>query len=128
MQHSVIVAEGDTPQELLHERLDGDGIQLSVLSSRIHILLQVLVHVLEYQHEFVFRVDDVVQGDYVLMPQLFHQGDFSDGCRRCSFLRIEMYFFECHQLAILPVSAFEDLACQSGEGEGEGCCIGSTVA
>lgn len=60
VQYSVFMAEGDPLQKLVHERLDGDVVQLTATAAGIHVFLQILVHVFEDQHEFVFRVDDIV--------------------------------------------------------------------
>jgi hypothetical protein len=47
VEHAVLVAEGDAPQQLIHEGLDGGGIQSSPLAAGVHVHLEVLVHVLE---------------------------------------------------------------------------------
>lgn len=60
VQHSVFMAEGDSLQKLVHERFDGDIVQLTATSAGIHVFLQILVHVFEDQHEFVFGVDDIM--------------------------------------------------------------------
>lgn len=60
VQYSVVMAEGDSLQKLVHERFDGDVVQLTATAARIHVLLQVLVHVFEDQHELILRVDDIM--------------------------------------------------------------------
>lgn len=73
VQDAVLVAEGNTAEQLVHERLDSHGIQLASVASRIHVLFQILVHVLKHEHQLVLSVDDVVQRDDVLVLQLFHE-------------------------------------------------------
>jgi hypothetical protein len=54
-------------------------------------------------------VDDIVEADYVLVLQLFHQRDLAD-CRGWgALLGIEVDFLESYKLASLSVSTFEDL-------------------
>lgn len=60
VQYSVFMTEGDSLQKLVHERLNGDVVQLTATAAGIHVFLQILVHVFEDQHEFIFRVDDIV--------------------------------------------------------------------
>lgn len=80
------MAEVDASEELVHERLDGGRLQGSSLALCIHVALEVTVHKLEYEHKFVFGVDNIVKGDDILVLELFHQGDFSNGGRRCALL------------------------------------------
>ena len=79
VEDAVFVAEGDALQELVHEGFDGDEVQGAVVAAAVHVFLQVLVHVFEDEHEFVFCVDDIVEGDYVLVFELFHERDFANG-------------------------------------------------
>ena len=79
VQDPVFVAEGDASEELVHEGLDGGGVECSSVAAGVHIFLQVLVHVLEDEHELVLGVDDIVQRDDVLVLELLHQGDLADG-------------------------------------------------
>lgn len=60
VQDAVLVAKSDAAQQLVHERLDGHGIQLASVAARVHVFLQVLVHVLKHEHELVLGVDDIV--------------------------------------------------------------------
>jgi hypothetical protein len=66
------VAEGDAAEELLHEGFDGDVVELATVAARVHVLFEVLVHVFEDEHELVFGVDDVVEGDDVFVLEFFH--------------------------------------------------------
>lgn len=93
----------------MHEGLDGNGIKHAAVASRIHVLLKILVHVLEDEHELVLGVDDIVQADNVLVLQLFHQRDFADGGTRCAFFGIKVDLFQSNKLAGLAVATFEDL-------------------
>ena len=75
----------------------------------IHVLLQIPVHVLKDEHEFVLGVDDIVQRNDALMFQFLHQRDLSDSRRRGPFFGIEMDFFECDEFSGLAVPSFEHL-------------------
>lgn len=55
------MTEGDSAEELVHEGLDGGRIERPAVAARVHVPLEVLVHKLEDEHEFVLGVDDVVQ-------------------------------------------------------------------
>ena len=72
MENPVLVAERNAPQQLVHERFDGKVVELAVIASRIHVSLQVLVHEFENEHQLVFGMDHVVEGEDVLMFELFH--------------------------------------------------------
>jgi hypothetical protein len=109
VQDSIGVAEVNALQELMHKGFDGGRGQCSSLALCVHVLLQVLVHVFEHQHELILGVDNIVKADNVLVLQLLHQGDLSDCCRGCAFFRIEVDFLECYQLSGLSIAAFEDL-------------------
>ena len=109
VEDAILVAEGDAPKELVHERLDGDIVQLPAVAIGVHVLLQVLVHVLEDEHQFVFRVDDIVEGDDALVLQLLHQRDLADGRRRRSLLRVKVDLLQGHHLAGLAIPSLEDL-------------------
>jgi hypothetical protein len=76
----------------------------------MHVALEIsLVHVFEDEHEFVLGVDDIVQGDYILVLQLFHQRDFANGGAGGAFFEVEVDLLESNELAGLTVSSFEDL-------------------
>lgn len=72
MQNPILVTELDSLQDLVHEGFDSDIVQLASTSSGIHVFLQVFIHVFKYQHEFVFGVDDIIEGDNVFMFEFFH--------------------------------------------------------
>ena len=110
MQDAVLVAEVDALEELVHEGLDGGGLEGAALAVGVHVTLEVAVHVLEDEHELVFGVDDVVERYDVFVLQFLHERDFSDRCRRRAFFRVKVDFFQGDQFARLAVSSFEDLA------------------
>lgn len=93
----------------MHEGLDGDGVEGSAVAGRVHVPLQIGVHVLEDEHELALGVDDIVEGEDVGVLQLLHQGDLADGCGGCAFFRIEVDLLEGNELAGLAVTPFEDL-------------------
>jgi hypothetical protein len=104
-----VVAECYSLHQLVHERLDGDGIQSAPVAPRVHVPLQVLIHELEHQHQLVLRVDDVVQQDDVLVAELLHKGDLADGRGGRAFLGVEVDLLEGYELACLAVAALEHL-------------------
>ena len=77
--------------------------------ARVHVFFQVFVHVFEDEHEFVFGVDDVVQRNYILVFELFHEGDFTDGGAGGALLAVEVDLFQGDKFACLAVTPFEDL-------------------
>lgn len=60
MQNSVGVTELNAAQELVHERLDRDGIESAAVALGVHVPLEILVHELEDQHELILGVDNIV--------------------------------------------------------------------
>lgn len=73
MENTVVVAEGNAAQQLVHERLDGDGVEHAALTSGVHVFLQVLVHEFKDEHELVLGVDDIVKTDDVFVLQFLHE-------------------------------------------------------
>ena len=88
MQDSVLVAECDALEELVHKRLDRDVVQLAPIGARVHVFLQIPIHILKNEHEFVLRVDHIVERDDTFMLEFFHQRNLSNSRRRTPFLRI----------------------------------------
>ena len=113
MQDAVVVAEGDALEELVHERFDGDVVERAAVAARVHVFFEVAVHEFEDEHEFVFGVDDVVQGDDVFVLEFFHERDFADGGAGGAFFAVKVDFFEGDEFAGLAVAAFEDLDSRS---------------
>jgi hypothetical protein len=109
VEDSVVMAEGDTAKQLVHEGFDSDGIEHAALAPGVHVLLEILVHELEDQHEFVLGVDDIVETDYVFVLKFLHKRDLTDGGARGALFRIEVDLFESDELARLTVAALEDL-------------------
>ena len=77
----------------MHERFDGDEVELATLAAGVHVLFEVLVHVLKDEHKLVFCMDDVVEGNDVFVLQLLHEGNFADGGARSAFFTVEVDFF-----------------------------------
>lgn len=75
----------------------------------VHVSFQILVHVIEDKHEFVFGVDDIVEADYVLVLQFLHEGDLADCGGGGAFFGVEVDFLKSNELAGLSISTFEDL-------------------
>ena len=93
MQNAILVAEVDAAEELLHEGFDGHGVKLTAVAAAVHVFLQVFVHVFENEHEFVFGVDNIMEGDDVFVLELFHEADFANGRAGGAFFAIEVDFF-----------------------------------
>lgn len=127
MQDAVVVAEGNAAHQLVHEGLDGGGVEGAAVAARVHVALQVLVHELKDEHQLVLGVDDVVQQDNVLVAQLLHKGDFADGRRGRALLRVEVDLLEGDELAGLAVAALEDLRGVSMRWAGAGAGAGAWV-
>jgi len=117
VQDAVVVAKGYSAQQLVHERLDGGGIQGATVATGIHVPLEVLVHELKDEHELVLGVDDIVEQDNVLVLQLLHEGYLADGGGGRALFRVEVDFLEGDIFARLAVAALEDLRRVSQCGE-----------
>lgn len=79
MQHSILVAEASSLEQLIHETPDDVGIESTAISVGVHVLLQVLIAEFEDEDEFALGVDDVVEADDVFVLELLHERDFADG-------------------------------------------------
>ena len=93
MKNAVLVAEVNTLKQLVHEALDSWGLEGTTLAIRVHVSLEVTIHVFEDKHELVLGVDDIVEADNVLVFELFHERYFADGCRRGALFGVEVDFF-----------------------------------
>ena len=114
VQDAVFVAEGYAAQELPHEAFDGAGFEGAARAAvgrvvAVHVLFEVFVHVLEDEHEFVFGVDDVVEGDDVFMFEFFHQADLAYCRAGGAFFAVEVDLFQGYEGAGLAIAAFEYL-------------------
>ena len=109
VQDPVLVAEIDAFEELVHERLDRAVLEGPALSLSVHITLQVTVHVLEYEHQLVLRMNHIVERDNVLVLELLHKRNLPDRGRGCPLFGVEVNFLESHQFARLSIAAFEYL-------------------
>jgi hypothetical protein len=105
MEDMSFVTKGDAAEKLKHERLDFVGGERTAC---VHVLFEVFVHVFKDEHELVFGVDDVLEGDDVVVLEFFHEGDFADRGGGCAFFRVEVDFFEGDGAAARPLFAFED--------------------
>ena len=118
MQDTVLVAEIDALEQLIHEGLDRRGLKRASFAVVVHVSLQVSIHVLEDKHKLILGVYHVVQSDNVLVLQFLHERDFTNGGRRRAFFRVEVDFLESNEFASLTVPPFEDLyrgwLCQLG--------------
>lgn len=108
MKDAVLVTEVDALEELVHEGLDGGRLEGAAITMSVHVPLQIAVHVLKDEHEFVLGVDNIVQSYNILVLELLHQRNLSDGGRGCSLFGVEVDFLERYKLSSLSVTALED--------------------
>ena len=73
----------------------------------VHVLFEIFVHVFEYEHELVFGVNDIVEADYVVVLEFFHEGNLADSGRWSSFFRVEVDFLEGDRIPRRSFLAFE---------------------
>lgn len=109
VEDSVLVTKIDTLQQLIHKALDCSRFKSTTLAICIHVSLKISIHVFKDKHELILRMNNVVQGNNILMFKLLHERNFPDRSRRSSLLGIEMDFFEGNKFSSLSISAFENL-------------------
>jgi hypothetical protein len=100
MEDSVLVTKRNTFTKLMHKASDSIGLQSTSFSMRIHIPFQILFAKLEYQHQFRFGVNDVMQSDNVRVSKFLHEGDFTNCGGRRAFFSIEMNLLESDNFVI----------------------------
>ena len=54
-------------------------------------------------------MDDIVQGYYVFVFELFHKRDFADSGARSALFAVQVNFFQGDEFACLAVASFKDL-------------------
>lgn len=85
VEDPVLMAKGDSLQELVHEGPDRNVVKLAARPTGVHVFLEIFVHILEHEHQFVLGMYDIMKGDDIFMFELLHQRNFSDGGRRGAF-------------------------------------------
>ncbi len=98
MKHSILVAERSALEQLIHEAAYGQGFESAPLAMRVHISLEILLAVLEYEDKLRLCVDDVVEAYDVRVLELFHERYLADGSRGRSFLCIEVDLLQSDDL------------------------------
>ena len=63
----------------------------------VHVLFEILLHILKDEGEGAIGVDNVVQSDDVGVFEVFQQRDLSDGRAGRSFLVLQPYLLQSHQ-------------------------------
>ncbi|KAI3481766.1 hypothetical protein L1887_55613 [Cichorium endivia] len=106
VQHAVLVAEGGALEQLEHEGAHGDRIERTAVAMDLHVLLEVLLHELEDEHQLGLGVDDVVESHDVGVAQLLHERDLTDRRRRRALLGIEVDLLERDDLIVEPRAPF----------------------
>jgi hypothetical protein len=105
VKYSILVAEGCTHEELVHEAPNGVGVEGTTITVGVHILLEIALAVLEDENEFGFRVDDIIKTDNVDVLELLHEGDLANCSGRGALLSIKVYFLQSNNLICCPGTA-----------------------
>lgn len=63
-------------------------------------------------------MNNIVQGNYVLVFELFHKRDFADGGAGGALFAVEVDFFQGDEFASLTITPFKDLEEISAIGAG----------
>jgi hypothetical protein len=72
----------------------------AMVAMSIHVRLKIpLIHKLKDKHEFTFVVDNIAQGDYALVLQLFYKGDLANSDTWDTFFGIETDLLKSYELA-----------------------------
>lgn len=72
--------------------------QCSSVASCVHVLLEILVTVLEHEHQLRLGVDHVVESQDIDVLEFLEQGNFADCGARRSLLRVKVNLLERHNL------------------------------
>lgn len=94
MENSVLVAEGNTFAQLVHEAPHSGQVESAALPVGVHVALEILLTKFEDEDELRLGVDDIVEANDVGVTEFFHKGDFSDGSGGGALLRIEVDLLE----------------------------------
>ena len=89
-------------EKLVHETLHRRSIQSASFAVRVHVFLEILLTILEYEDKLGFGVDDIVQAHDVYVHELFHERDLPDGRGRGSLLGIEVDLLQGDDLIRSP--------------------------
>ena len=92
MQYSILVAEGCTHEELVHEAPNGVGVEGTTIAVCVHILFEITLAEFEDKDELSFRVDDIIKTDNVDVLELLHEGDLANRSGWGTLLSIKVYF------------------------------------
>ena len=79
MENSVLMAEGHTFAQLMHETPHSGQVKSSTLSVSVHVAFEILLAEFKNEDEFLLGVDDIVEANDVLVTELLHERYFSDG-------------------------------------------------
>lgn len=88
VKHTILVAEVDALEQLIHEGFDGGRLKSTTFAMCIHISLEISIHEFEDEHQFVLGVDNIMECDNVLVLEFFHKRNLADRCRWGSLLGI----------------------------------------
>ena len=110
MQNFFLMAMGDASDELIGEALDNKRIHALFFAEIVHELLEVVLQILEHQHQLSVGVDHLAEGNDIGVAELFEDGDFADGGRgNAFFLGLESDFLEGVDLVCLLVCFKEEV-------------------
>ena len=72
VENSVLVAEGNTFTQLIHETPHSGQLESAALSVGVHVALEILLAEFENEDEFLLGVDNIVEANNVKMTELLH--------------------------------------------------------
>ena len=73
VENTVRVAESDSAEHLIQERLDLHDGKASGGLLLVHVLLQIMLEELKYKVQLLLAVNDILQSNNVLVLKLFQQ-------------------------------------------------------
>ena len=79
MQHAVLVANGDSLEQLTRERAYCVWWKCAAVAKFIHITLEVVVAELKDEHKHGLSMHDIVQLEYICVVQVLHERNLPDG-------------------------------------------------
>ena len=90
MENSVLVAEGNTFAQLVHEAPHSGQVESAALPVSVHVALEILLAKFEDEDEFLLGVDDIVETNDIRVTEFFHKRYFSDCSGGSALLSIEV--------------------------------------
>jgi hypothetical protein len=106
VKNTVRVAESDSTEHLVQERLHLHRGKASGGLVLVHVLLEVMLKELEHKMQFLLAVNNILQSDDVLVLKLLQQGNFANGCGWNTFIfGVKADFLESNHLLAYAVAS-----------------------